>query len=153
MCLLYTLLIRKTQGLLLSCLLVPPQDCAPSLCLGYFRMSEACSWHNSESCFVLVFLKEFFVLFLEGKARREGEKHQCVVTSHVPPTGDLACNPGMCPHWESNPQPLVHRPALNPLSHTSQGWSSLLREWFEVLVVAGARVLDWQSLDLSSESM
>ena len=22
--------------------------------------------------------------------------------SHVPPTGDLACNPGMCPDWESN---------------------------------------------------
>ena len=22
-----------------------------------------------------------------------------------PPTGDLACNPGMCPDWESNQQP------------------------------------------------
>ena len=36
---------------------------------------------------------------------REGEKHQCVVASHVPPTGDLARNPGMCPDWESNRQP------------------------------------------------
>ena len=26
---------------------------------------------------------------------REGEKHHCVVASCVPPTGDLACNPGM----------------------------------------------------------
>ena len=25
--------------------------------------------------------------------------------SHTPPTGDLACNPGMCPDWESNWQP------------------------------------------------
>ena len=33
---------------------------------------------------------------------REREKHQCVVISRVPPTGDLACNPGMCPDWESN---------------------------------------------------
>ena len=38
----------------------------------------------------------------------EGEKHQCVVASHVRPppnppwTGDLACNPGMCPDWELN---------------------------------------------------
>ena len=35
----------------------------------------------------------------------EGEKHQCVVASHVSPTGDLACNPGTCPDWESNWQP------------------------------------------------
>ena len=32
---------------------------------------------------------------------REGEKH-CVVASHVPPTGDLAHNPGMCPDQELN---------------------------------------------------
>ena len=31
--------------------------------------------------------------------------HQCVVVSHTPPIGDLACNPGMCPDWESNWQP------------------------------------------------
>ena len=31
---------------------------------------------------------------------REGEKHQCVVASHAPPTGDLAHNPGTCPDWE-----------------------------------------------------
>ena len=42
---------------------------------------------------------------------REGEKHprerdisiSCL--SHIP-TGDLACNPGMCPDWELNQQPL-----------------------------------------------
>ena len=33
---------------------------------------------------------------------REGEKHQCVAATHVPPTGDLARNPGMCPDWELN---------------------------------------------------
>ena len=27
------------------------------------------------------------------------------VTSNTPPTGDLACNPGMCPDWESNQRP------------------------------------------------
>ena len=24
------------------------------------------------------------------------------VASHLSPTGDLACNSGMCPNWESN---------------------------------------------------
>ena len=41
-----------------------------------------------------------------GREReRDGENHQCVVASHMPPTGDLACNPGMCPDCELNPQP------------------------------------------------
>ena len=40
----------------------------------------------------------------EGE-KHEEEKHQCVVASHAPPTGDLAHNPGMCPNWESNLQP------------------------------------------------
>ena len=31
------------------------------------------------------------------EGEREGEKHPCVVASHIPSTGDLACNPGMCP--------------------------------------------------------
>ena len=37
---------------------------------------------------------------MEGK--RGGEKHQCVVASCTPPTRGPACNPGMCPDWESN---------------------------------------------------
>ena len=37
------------------------------------------------------------------EGEREEEKHQWGgVASHMPPTGDLACNPGMCPDWESN---------------------------------------------------
>ena len=33
---------------------------------------------------------------------RKREKHQCVVASCMRPTGDLACNPGMCPELEMN---------------------------------------------------
>ena len=41
-----------------------------------------------------------------GREReREGEKHQCVVASRAPTTGDPACNPGICPDWESNLEP------------------------------------------------
>ena len=54
------------------------------------------------------FFKDFIYLFLErGKeGEREGEIYQCVVASHVPPTGALAHNSGMCPDWELNQRPL-----------------------------------------------
>ena len=40
----------------------------------------------------------------EGR-KKEGEKHQCVVASHVPPTGDPTHNPGMCSGLELNQEP------------------------------------------------
>ena len=48
------------------------------------------------------FFKDFIYLFLDrGREEgREGEKRQYVVAYHIPPTGDLAQNPGMCPDWE-----------------------------------------------------
>ena len=57
--------------------------------------------------FVFVFLRVYlFICRQKGKVgEREGEKHLCVLVSHAPPTGDLACNPGMCPDWEWNQQP------------------------------------------------
>ena len=48
----------------------------------------------------------FYFIFREGKGGKEGEKHQCVVASLVPPTRGLVCNPGMCPDWESNRRPI-----------------------------------------------
>ena len=69
-----------------------------------------------------------YLLFRERgrEGEREGEIHQCVVVCHVPSTEDLACNPGMCHDWECDP--LVSRPVLNPLSHTSQGYALLFQE-------------------------
>ena len=49
------------------------------------------------------FLKILFLEREEGR-EKEGEKHQYVVASCMPPTGDLAHNPGMCPDWESKLQ-------------------------------------------------
>ena len=42
------------------------------------------------------FLKKFYLLVFRER-EKEGEKHQCVVASYAPPTGDLTDNPGMCP--------------------------------------------------------
>ena len=48
--------------------------------------------------------KILFIYFRQSgrEGEREGEKHQYVVTSRAPPTGDPARNPGMYPDWESN---------------------------------------------------
>ena len=51
----------------------------------------------------VIYLSIFKERGREGE--REGEKHQYVVASHAPPTGDLALNPGMCPDWESDQRP------------------------------------------------
>ena len=49
------------------------------------------------------FLKILFIFRHRGReGEREGEKHQRAFASHMFPTGDLACNPGMSPDWESN---------------------------------------------------
>ena len=62
----------------------------------------------------LLFKKRFY-LFLEREGReKEGEKYQCVVASHTPPTGDLACNPGMCP-----------RLRIEPVTLWIAGWHSI----------------------------
>ena len=58
---------------------------------------------------------------------------------HIPPTGKLALNPGMCPDWESNRQPFdsqvgtqsteLHQPGHNPtlsLCHEYQAQKGLL---------------------------
>ena len=65
--------------------------------------------------------KQFYLLIFRKRGRegeREGEKHQCVVASHQSATGDLACNPGMCPDWELNQQPFgLHHGAQSTEPH------------------------------------
>ena len=68
------------------------------------------SIHQATTARALFFsFKDFIYLFLEREEGREKEreKHQCVFASHAPPphTGDLACNPGMCPDQKSNQWP------------------------------------------------
>ena len=54
---------------------------------------------------IILFIYLFTFRERGREEEREGEKHQCVVASCTPPTGDLAHNPGMCPDWELNWQP------------------------------------------------
>ena len=86
-----------------------PRSCV-RVCLGPdLPVSEASACYLqmtfdlTSSCLSLLifyFSKDFLEEGREGE--RQGEKHQCVVASCTPPTGNLACNPGMCPDWASN---------------------------------------------------
>ena len=77
--------------------------------------------------FIYLFIYLIFYLFIFRERGREGEKHQCVVASGAlpppPPLGTWpttqACT--LTRNWTG--YSLVCRPALNPLSYTSQGWS------------------------------
>ena len=65
------------------------------------KITKWLSFHS----FIYWFLKIFYLFIFRERARegeRKGEKHQCVVASRVPPTGDLVDTPGMYPDWESN---------------------------------------------------
>ena len=85
-------------------------------------------------CFHFFFFKDFIYLFLErGEGReKEGEKHQCVVASHAPPTRDLARNPGMCQRLGIELATLwfavcaqstgLHQPGLKTLVFKSPGY-------------------------------
>ena len=85
------------------------------------------------------FLKRDFIYYFqrEGKGRGMGNinswKIHWLVASHMPLTGDLACNPGMCPDWELNRWPFSWQTCAQSTEphHTSQGekvWL-LLGEW------------------------
>ena len=69
------------------------------------------------------FLKDFIYSFVERGEGREKDRERSIsvwLPLACPPTGDLACNPGMCPDWESICQPFGSQPTLNPLSYTNQ---------------------------------
>ena len=55
----------------------------------------------------LIFLKKKKIVFIFTQRGREGEreeeKHQHMVASHAPPTGDLGHNPDMCPRLGIKP--------------------------------------------------
>ena len=72
---------------------------------------------------------------MEGE--REGENRQCVVASHVPPTKDLAYNPGMCPDWELNQQLFGTRAGTQSPEPHQPGQESVLLIWGSRICVSG----------------
>ena len=74
--------------------------------------SVSCEYtiYFSKRTICLFIFKDFIYLFLERWEGRKKERERNInvweihqlVASHTPPIRDLACNPGMCPDWESN---------------------------------------------------
>ena len=62
--------------------------------------------HNFFKHYEISFLKQTLFIFRQRRngGERGREKSMCGCTL-VPPTGDLACNPGMWPDWEPNQRP------------------------------------------------
>ena len=78
-------------------------------------------------------------MFREGKGgEREGEKHQCVVASHTPSVGNLACNAGTCPDWESNQWSFSSQASTQSTEPHQLGisWATPARVDFLYLIIA-----------------
>ena len=76
--------------------------------------------------FSVSFIKGFCIFIFRERVRegaREEEKHQCVVASCMSPTRDPATTQACALTGNQSSDPLVCRPVLSPLSHTSQGES------------------------------
>ena len=80
-------------------------------------------------------IKKIFYLFIfrerGSEGEREGEKHQSVVASCAPSTGDLACHPGMYAYWELNLRPSVLQAGAQSTKPHQPG----LYEHFEVIKI------------------
>ena len=86
-----------------------------ALCWGILRgetpdcISTVLEWFLSlffSNLFFKTLFIYLFVCFLEreekGRRKRGGETSVCGCPFHMPLTGDLALNPGMCPEWVLN---------------------------------------------------
>ena len=89
--------------------------------------------------FLKLFLKRFYLFLFRQRRRegeREGEKYQCVIANHMPLTGDLASNPGMCPDWESNQWPFGSQVGAQSTEPHQPGPSTFLKDaWVLTLTI------------------
>ena len=109
------------------------------------RSRGNCHWRDSLLQISFLF-KDFVYLFLKrGREReREEEKHQCVVAPCVPPFGDLACNSGIGPDWESNWRPFGSQTGAQSTEPHQPG-NSLLQFSDEIGCVQGGMAVDCYS--------
>ena len=72
------------------------------------------------------FLKDFIYLFLERGEGKEKERERNI--NQLPTPGTWPATQACAPTGNRTCDLLVHRPALNPLSHTNQGFFLLIIE-------------------------
>ena len=99
--------------------------------LYFFHLPFA--WNRSvtklSSLWRMLFLFQDFIFRERGK---EGEREGNITVwlpLTWPPLGTWPATQACALIGNRTSYPLVHRPTLNPLSHTSQGWRMLLLDW------------------------
>ena len=97
--------------------------------------------------------KDFIYLFLERGDGREGQKHHWVVgcLSHTPLLGTRPATQACALTGNQAGDPLVHRPVLNPLNHTSQG-SCIFLTIIMTLLILGDTTYFCQRSDSQAKS-
>ena len=96
------------------------------------------------------FFLRFYLFNVREKGRegeREGEKHQCPLA--CPQLGTWSATQACVLTGNRTSEPLVHRPALNPLSHTSQQQPIMFQILLTIHVVKGIRVTDFSRFNIS----
>ena len=89
-------------------------------------------------CFLFCFWKTLLI-FREEKGGRKGEKHQCVVASCTHPLlGTWLTTQACALTGNGTHNTLIHRLALNSLSHTSQGLKVFFSSMSVILPVKGS---------------
>ena len=72
--------------------------------LGYNICWKGSRFFKRFYLFIYLFMYVCIYFLKRGReGEREGKKHQCVVASGMPPIGDLARHPGMCPRLGISP--------------------------------------------------
>ena len=114
----FTKTARSTAGLLFALDFFPPQNYSPF----HIYVNYPCSF---------LFLKKIFIhLFIFGERGKEGEGNINVWLPLVCPLlGTWPTTQACALTGNGTSDPSVHRPALNPLSHTSQGFFSCEIKW------------------------
>ena len=69
-----------------------------------FKLFQTTIHNKKIYIFCFFFFLRFYLFLFRGDGMEKERKRNINVwlPLGVPPTGDLACNPGMCPDWESN---------------------------------------------------
>ena len=71
------------------------------------------------------FLKIYLFIFREREGRDVREKHHPSAASRMPPTRELAHNPGMCPDWKLNQRPCRPQDNTQPTESHRSGQSQV----------------------------
>ena len=106
----------------------------------FFLPLAAHSWRAQDFYIKRLFFQRFYLfIFREGKGGRKGGRETSVcVCLCCSPYWEPGLQPRHVPTGKRTGNPLVHRPAFNPLSHTSQGlWVLSIKKfkYFKVFVV------------------